>query len=129
MRISDWSSDVCSSDLVPSRTAGRDQRFDYDVRPAFTAKMACRRVNPQAGCNPIEAVTLKFASPVARATALAATLSTADGQRLAAKASDSDRNDPWLTEVHFAGPLPQNVDATLALRSEEHPSELQSLMR
>src|SRR3546814_19071437 len=31
------------------------------------------------------------------------------------KASDSDRNDPWLTEVHFAGPLPQNVDATLAL--------------
>src|SRR3546814_3577597 len=77
--------------------------------------MACRRVNPQAGCNPIEAVTLKFASPVARATALAATLSTADGQRLAAKASDSDRNDPWLTEVHFAGPLPQNVDATLAL--------------
>src|SRR3546814_17863450 len=114
MRISDWSSDVCSSDLVPSRTAGRDQRFDYDVRPAFTAKMACRRVNPQAGCNPIEAVTLKFASPVARATALAATLSTADGQRLAAKASDSDRNDPWLTEVHFAGPLPQNADATLA---------------
>src|SRR3546814_2275529 len=98
---------------VPSRTAGRDQRFDYDVRPAFTAKMACRRVNPQAGCNPIEAVTLKFASPVARATALAATLSTADGQRLAAKASDSDRNDPWLTEV----------------RSEEHTSELQSLMR
>src|SRR3546814_6554251 len=31
------------------------------------------------------------------------------------KASDSDRNDPWLTEVNFAGPLPQNVDATLAL--------------
>src|SRR3546814_14708004 len=90
MRISDWSSDVCSSGL-------------------------CRRVNPQAGCNPIEAVTLKFASPVARATALAATLSTADGQRLAATASDSDRNDPWLPEVHFAGPLPQNVDATLAL--------------
>ncbi|HKX87591.1 MAG TPA: alpha-2-macroglobulin, partial [Sphingopyxis sp.] len=24
---------------VPSRTAGRDQRFDHDVRPAFTAKM------------------------------------------------------------------------------------------
>src|SRR3546814_8636284 len=100
MRISDWSSDVCSSDLVPTRTAGRDQRFDYDVRPAFTAKMACSRVNPQAGCNPIKAVTLKFASPVARATALAATLTTADGQRLAAKT-----------------------------RSEEHTSELQSLMR
>lgn len=100
---------------VPARTAGRDQRFDYDVRPAFTAKMACSRVNPQAGCNPIKEITLKFASPVARATALAATLATADGKRLAAKASDDDRNDPWLTEVHFAGPLPQNVDATLTL--------------
>src|SRR3546814_643136 len=28
MRISDWSSDVCSSDLVPGR---RDQDFDVDV--------------------------------------------------------------------------------------------------
>lgn len=100
---------------VPGRTAGRDQRFDYDVRPAFTAKMTCARVNPQAGCNPIKDVVVTFASPVARETALAATLSTADGKRLAARASDDDRNDPWLTQVRFAGPLPQNVDATLAL--------------
>ncbi len=100
---------------VPSRTAGRDQRFDYNVRPAFTARMACSRVNPQAGCNPIKDITLKFASPVARTTALAATLATSDGKRLVAKAPDSEKNDPWLTEVHFAGPLPQNVDATLAL--------------
>ena len=100
---------------APARTAGRDQRFDYKVRPAFTAKMVCSRVNPQAGCNPIKDITLKFAAPVARATALAATLATTDGKRLAAKASDSEKNDPWLTEVHFAGPLPQNVDAALAL--------------
>src|SRR3546814_9292 len=100
---------------VPGRTAGRDQRFDYDVRPAFTAKMACNRVNAQAGCNPIEDVRLSFASPVARNTALAAVLTTADGKRLTPQASDDDKNDPWLTEVRFAGPLPQNVDATLSL--------------
>ena len=100
---------------VPGRTAGRDQRFDYDVRPAFTAKMACSRVNPQAGCNPIEDIRLTFASPVARDTALAAVLATADGQRLTPRANDDDKNDPWLTEVRFAGPLPQNVEATLTL--------------
>ena len=61
---------------VPSRTAGRDQRFDHDVRPAFTAKMSCSRVNPQAGCNPIKDVVLSFASPVARDTAHAAEVLT-----------------------------------------------------
>jgi uncharacterized protein YfaS (alpha-2-macroglobulin family) len=100
---------------VPSRTAGRDQRFDHDVRPAFTAKMACSRVNPQAGCNPIKDIIVNFASPVARDVALAATLATADGKRLTAKASDDDKNDAWLTQVRFAGPLPQNVDAALTL--------------
>lgn len=102
---------------VPSRSAGRDQRFDYNVRPAFTAKMACRRVNAQAGCNPLEDVTLSFAAPVARATALAATLSLSDGSTRRAAADDGD-TDAYLTRVHFAGPLPQNVDATLTLPAD-----------
>ncbi|MBN8846166.1 MAG: alpha-2-macroglobulin [Sphingomonadales bacterium] len=103
---------------VPSRTAGRDQRFDYDVRPAFTAKMSCSRVNPQAGCNPLKDINIIFAAPVARETALAATLNTADGKRLTAKFSDDDKNDKYLTQIHFAGPLPQNVDATLVLPAD-----------
>src|SRR3989344_6495089 len=103
---------------VPGRTAGRDQRFDHDVRPAFTAKMSCSRVNPQAGCNPIKDVTLSFASPVARETILAATLNTADGKKLTPKIADDDRNDAWLTQVRFTGPLPQNVDATLVLPAD-----------
>jgi len=103
---------------APARTAGRDQRFDYDVRPAFTAKMSCSRVNPQAGCNPLKDITLSFASPVARDTALAATLRTADGKSVAPKLADDDRNDAFLTAVRFAGPLPQNVDATLVLPAD-----------
>ena len=103
---------------VPGRTAGRDQRFDYDVRPAFTAKMSCNRINPQAGCNPIKDVILSFASPVARETALAATLSTADGKRLTPKVADDDKNDAWLTQIRFTGPLPQNVDAVLTLPAD-----------
>ncbi len=103
---------------VPSRTAGRDQRFDHDVRAAFTAKMSCNRINPQAGCNPIKDVVLSFAAPVARDTALAATLNTSDGKRLAAKFDDDDRGDAYLTQVRFTGPLPQNVDATLVLPAD-----------
>ncbi len=103
---------------VPGRTAGRDQRFDHDVRAAFTAKMSCSRINPQAGCNPIKDVVLSFAAPVARETALAATLNTADGKRLTAKFDDDDRNDAWLTQVRFTGPLPQNVDATLVMPAD-----------
>lgn len=100
---------------VPGRTAGRDQRFDYDVRPAFTAKMSCSRVNPQAGCNPLKDIIVSFAAPVAREAALAATLNTAEGKSFAAKVDDDDKNDKYLERVHFAGPLPTNVDATLVL--------------
>lgn len=100
---------------VPTRSAGRDQRFDYDVRKAFVAKMSCSRVNPQAGCNPIKDVVLNFAAPVARTTALAATLTTADGRKLSPRVADDEKNDAFVSQVRFAGPLPQNVDATIAL--------------
>lgn len=103
---------------VPGRTAGRDQRFDHDVRPAFTAKMSCSRVNPQAGCNPLKDVNVIFAAPVPRETALAATLKTTDGKSYTAKFDDDDKNDKYLERVHFSGPLSQNVDATLVLPAD-----------
>ncbi len=112
-----WDARISQSG-VPSRTAGRDQRFDYDVRPAFTAKMSCSRVNPQAGCNPLKPINLSFAAPVARDVALAATLRTADGKTLTAKFDDDDKNDAFLERVRFDGPLPQNVDATLVLPAD-----------
>src|SRR3546814_18894178 len=39
MRISDWSSDVCSSDLVPS-----SDDLDGDVRPFEAVELVARRV-------------------------------------------------------------------------------------
>ncbi len=100
---------------VPDHLAGRDQRFDYEVREAFTAKMLCSRVNPQAGCNPVKDVVLSFTSPIARATAMAATLSLSDGSR---RAAASDDKDAFLTQVRFKGPLPENVDATLNIPAD-----------
>src|SRR3546814_9034188 len=86
--------------------------------PIFTAKMSCSRVNPQACGNPLKPVNVSFAAPVARDIALAATLRTADGKIIAAKIDDDDRNDAFLERVHFDGPLPQNVDATLVLPAD-----------
>src|SRR3546814_17463543 len=77
--------------------------------------MSCSRVNPQAGCNPIKVVVLSFASPVARATILAAPLDTADGTRPTPRTDADDTNDDWLTIVHFTGPPPQKVEPPFRL--------------
>lgn len=100
---------------APSRTAGRDQRFDFRIRPAFTAKMSCSRVNPQAGCNPLKDVILRFASPVAKDAALAVQLTTTAGETIAPQLHRDDQNAAHITQISFKGPLPQNIEATLTL--------------
>src|SRR3546814_19326129 len=42
MRISDWSSDVCSSDLVPDQSVRADVRRDYRVQLAARGQGWCR---------------------------------------------------------------------------------------
>ena len=101
---------------VPARAAGRDQRFDYSVRAAFTARVNCSRVSPQAGCNPLRPITLIFSAPVARATALAASLRFADGS--VRRPTAGDDNDAHLTSVSFSGPLPELQDASLILPAD-----------
>src|SRR3546814_2711499 len=92
MRISDWSSDVCSSDLAA--LAGATAAFAFAVA-AFAA--AARASGVTAGSSGIR---LGSTRPVGAAPSLAAKLSS---------------------------PSPSKTRA--ALRSEEHTSELQSLMR
>ena len=65
------------------RAAGEDQRFDYTVRNAFSARLSCARVNADAGCDPIERIRVHFTAPVPRAQALAARLDVGGGKLLA----------------------------------------------
>src|SRR3546814_7380180 len=91
MRISDWSSDVCSSDLIAQdRSRGEGRHRDVDRRNCAQdgAAIACGSGAADLG-------------PVAR------------GQR---RSSLSRRSDPKREDDRAA-------------RSEEHTSELQSLMR
>src|SRR3546814_6430359 len=102
MRISDWSSDVCSSDLNATATIGRMN----------------------------EPVHAAGDGPITDGLITGATLVTLDGD--AGYGVVADGTLAWRDGViRFAGPraeLPAEL-AGDAIGSEEHTSELQSLMR
>src|SRR3546814_7387944 len=104
MRISDWSSDVCSSDLDEERTALRQAQGERE------------RVN---------AVSKKIIVIDEGTTSTRTMLFAADGTPLGSAQREIRQHypGPGLVE-HDAAEI---WDATL--RSEEHTSELQSLMR
>src|SRR3546814_8862561 len=55
MRVSDWSSDVCSADLTPKRQEMREKHGDDRQRlnEEMMALYKREKVNPAAGCLPI----------------------------------------------------------------------------
>src|SRR3546814_4690563 len=95
MRISDWSSDVCSSDIGRHPVAGVKPAIDADVHPA-------RRVELR------------------------------DGARRRREGARVFGVDPAFDRMALEADLVLRAGQPLALgdaRSEEHTSELQSLMR
>src|SRR3546814_7994665 len=109
MRISDWSSDVCSSDLLPR----------FDLAPGGGCRAA--EVALDAGALLPHRFTLACA-PVSRGhrrSALCCPVPT--GRPALALASTLALRSPDLPRRGQATPRPP--------RSEEHTSELQSLMR
>src|SRR3546814_3696292 len=111
MRISDWSSDVCSSDL---RGAVR-----VDVNMAWSELQAARGMAAlaDAGCELVE-------QPVASATALARLVRRFPIALMA----DESLHGP-VSAFDLAKVAGVDVFAVKTERSEEHTSELQSLMR
>src|SRR3546814_6927163 len=102
MRISDWSSDVCSSDLVMEGTG----RFHSDAAE-FEGFMSLR---PSAAGRRIRVMTndpVSAGPPAASAPREIGILAV-----------------PGFELLDLAGPL-----SLFASRSEEHPSELHSLLR
>src|SRR3546814_6597552 len=106
MRISDWSSDVCSSDLTSREMIAVEQRLER----------AADRLAERGG----------HGLPAAAVRGVAATGSDSlvlGTQQEAALAHITSRNDLSIV-VGYAG-----TGKSAMLRSEEHTSELQSLMR
>src|SRR3546814_1409527 len=112
MRISDWSSDVCSSDLRPSRTT--------TTASATGGASGLTRVAPTMASGSAPVVVAAFDAPVAPDAA------TARNIVMVARImrSSSVSSQPGGKVLPHRLPLPARE-----ARSEEHTSELQSLMR
>src|SRR3546814_5675416 len=93
MRISDWSSDVCSSDLGRLRTNAADRVLHSP---------ACSR-NQGYSRGPDERTPLR--------------------------SNTTWRPDPWAEQSYIPRPGENRAGIDRPARSEEHTSELQSLMR
>src|SRR3546814_8645285 len=117
MRIIDWSSDVCSSDLlrVPLAVSGADRTKRVEIAAAVAPRNAVERVG------------------VAGAGAIDVVRGVRHGGRICAGAGvgNARAKDP----ARSCAVLPLSSPRTLRkergpeFRSEEHTSELQSLMR
>src|SRR3546814_7445141 len=142
MRISDWSSDVCSSDLTPSRNAGvtgqaaaagtysrpfcfTGQPMTYRIRAARPAEADSLRAIENAAGQAFVAVGYgdiaeqeDTAAPALRAAAIAG--------RLLVIVDATDHPAGFILCSDLDGDL--HVQELDVHRSEEHTSELQSLM-
>src|SRR3546814_9144500 len=109
MRISDWSSDVCSSDLGRGGAAQATRRIPLRLPWFITGFLALAAINSLV---PIPASAQHAANGAAQALLLLAIVATAMKARLALLLDQGWRSF-----------------APIIVRSEEHTSELQSLMR
>src|SRR3546814_1580506 len=116
MRISDWSSDVCSSDLpkdVGRRLDAKDVRYIGDNRKMSVVTSAAAFL--LIGTQPEEIGVVHQNEPLVR---------TAQAQAASA--------EPCPMIVDSQGEVQPPImigERPVEARSEEHPSELQSLMR
>ncbi|WP_085808358.1 alpha-2-macroglobulin [Sphingomonas sp. TZW2008] len=95
------------------KRAGTDQRFDFTVRKPFTARFECSRVNPQAGCSPVEKAYVRFTAAVPMSQARAIRIVTADGTQIAPTFAKEEQQRATVNDVTFAAPLPTGVRARL----------------
>src|SRR3546814_6978519 len=122
MRISDWSSDVCSSDL-DQQAGGADQRrrrgpFEHAAALSRFA-IACRRVQQVS------------AEPAAMTTTAVGSAYAVPETRVSSGASTQAATISHIRCGSAIGPRKSCAPSTVPprVRSEEHTSELQTLMR
>ena len=97
------------------KTVGADQRFDFTVRKPFTARFECSRVNPQAGCSPVQEAWVRFTARIPKELATQVRIELPDGKRLTAELTDDDKRANTVSDLKFASPLPASTDAKLVL--------------
>ncbi|SFS05421.1 alpha-2-macroglobulin family protein [Sphingomonas jatrophae] len=100
------------------KLAGAERRFDFTVRKAFEARFECARVNPRAGCNPVQPAYVRFTAPIPRAQAEALRIEVG-GRTLTPRIEDKGAQ---VSSVTFDKPLPSAATGQLSL-----PADLRDL--
>ena len=99
---------------TPSGVAtSRDQVLTFRVRPAFTARLECERVNPRAPCLPMRPIRVVFSAPVPKE--LAARIRLAGKDKDFPLAGLDEVKTPTVEEIGFAGPFPEHGTLTLEI--------------
>src|SRR3546814_7643102 len=111
MRISDWSSDVCSSDLLPSRYLAQLTVCLLPTRPSVLRAVFSPLSSPS-----------RYALMSVSAAPLSIVPSSSSFLAYSVNVVGAGRRPPAAAE-------PPADPRSLRPRSEEHTSELQSLMR
>ena len=96
----------------PALATRRDQRFDFQVRKAFSAEFSCERERANAPCIPVRPMVLRFSEPVPRELALLVRLKPASGPAAAAGLApvlDPGNRETELSELRFATPQPERT--------------------
>src|SRR3546814_1854533 len=127
MRISDWSSDVCSSDLL--RFAHEQDTLAVPTRLAVVGAPGAWATNPETGIDWVRLLhgehRMTFDAPV---PAQASVTSKTRVTHVVDKGADKGALVVTTRDVFDAG-SGQPLATIEHVRSEEHTSELQSLMR
>lgn len=90
--------------LVHLRGAGKPDKLDFQVRPAFSANMSCQRESAKGACIPFKPIVLNFSSPVPEKLAMAVRLSGGGDER-APQPQARGKGEP-VDSVSFAPPFP-----------------------
>lgn len=99
-----WGAGIASAAGVASQ---QDQVLKYKIRPAFTARFGCERVNAKAHCIPFLPMSLDFSAPVAAELAQKVQLLDATGKAYPPETVDPAKQ-PSLQALKFKGPFPEN---------------------
>lgn len=109
-----WGRDIRSATGLATR---EDRVLAFKTRPAFSARLRCQRVNPQAACLPMLPLELRFTAEVPAAPLKAVRLLDASGKAYPADPIDP-ATQPLVRELTFRGPFPERARLTLQLPAD-----------
>lgn len=106
-----WGAGIASSLGIATQ---QDQVLNYQVRPAFTARFQCDKVNAQSHCIPFLPMTLNFSAPIPAEKAKQVQLLDSQGKAYPADIIDPAKK-PVVESLKFLGPFPENTRFKIVL--------------